>query len=1044
MATGFLVLVGTVGYSRLKITLLPDLQVPRIYMITRFPGMSPAEVEDMVSIPLEKAIAGTSGLRSLESRSERGISIIEANFSWNLNRDFAMVRLRQKLNRVYTTLPEHSSRPELIPYDPSREPLILIHAQSASLGKRLRPFIENVIQAEIEQIPGISAARINGGFRQEVQISLNRRRLYGSNMSVQSVVRAIQTHNISRSVGRVRTGPFERTIRIQSRATRLEDLRTVPVSGKARSNSVQLADLGSIQHGYSDRHGTTLVDGKEEVTLALQKEPTANAIKTSRAVHKALFRLNAKHRKALKLKVLEDQAALVQESIDSMKKAAIVGAMLAVLFLFLFLGSLRTAALVAVTVPVSIVISMGSLYFLGASLNAMSMAGLILGMGMLMDGSIIVTESIRSVYEHTQQGGLPNSSENSSHLPKLELNATEYSLCILNGTQKVLKTVIASTATTVIVFFPILFVDGLAAALFRDLAISVIVSLLAGLYCSSILIPVLHLLIGKRRRSNLPQPLRRTRLLVQVEKALTRIQKFYAQSLSLALQNPRFTILIAFASASLGILLINQLPRSIMPEQSPNAIVARLRLDPGTSFQTTARQAVLIQKSIVQSFDIVSTVIHTGYETDNPAETIQGQPGGNEATIIFIPGPDCQTEALLQRLRSMASDGSNRLLQARVRPGPIQRVLDETRGEYQLDIEGADSESKQIISRTARILRSLPGIRSVDTNFRQKPVIEAELNRKRAATSRITPMDAARTLRSSIQGNVASAFQDEDRTIDIRVRLQKSFRKENQIDSLKVPARSKNIPLSGLLDRRRTNEKPPRIRIDQNLVHRLRFQLLPDGKQETLTEVRTIMNEIIEKHHASSGDRVSFSLGPVNEKTRNSLESLFFAFCFSCVLVFQLLAAQFESILHSLGLILSVSSMILGAAMALFLTGQGVNISSAIGLIMLTGIVINASIALFEEISHRREHVMHNTIRNDETLRKSILGAGLSRVRAILLTVFTTLGGLLPVALAGNTAGNQKPMAIVIIGGLSLGTIAALIVFPCFYILIEHRDKRSK
>ena len=324
MVTGFLLLIGALGLSRLRVSLFPDLEVPRIYLLTRFAGMAPSQVEQMVTIPLEEAIGSVQGLDNIESRSERGLSVIEATFNWDTQRDLAMIDLRQKLDQIYTAMPENASRTIMVPYDPSRDPIALIEVQDQGLGKRLRFFVDTVLRPDLEQISGIAALEIDGGYNRQVNISLDRSRLYGHGLDIQRVVESIRSHNISEPVGFVQMGHFEKTVRLDARADDLEDLKEIPVGRGDNGAIVLLSSIAEVEDGYSDRNGETLVDGEPAVVLALRKEPGANTLATADAIKESVNELNLKHKNSVRLVLIEDQSKHVSEAIDSVRNAAVI------------------------------------------------------------------------------------------------------------------------------------------------------------------------------------------------------------------------------------------------------------------------------------------------------------------------------------------------------------------------------------------------------------------------------------------------------------------------------------------------------------------------------------------------------------------------------------------------------------------------------------------------------------------------------------------------------------------------------------------------
>ncbi|HBS04195.1 MAG TPA: hypothetical protein DEA96_04465 [Leptospiraceae bacterium] len=1047
MVTGFLLLVGLLGLSRLRVSLFPDLEVPRIYLLTRFPGMAPAQVEQMVTIPLEETIGSVTGLETMESRSERGLSVIETTFNWDTDRDLAMIELRQKLDQIYTAMPESASRTIMVPYDPSKEPIVLLHVVDKGLGKRLRFFLDTVLRPDLEQIDGVAALEINGGFERQITVNLDRPRLYGYGLDIQAVVEAIRGNNISEPVGMVRSGHFEKTVRIDARAHTLTDLEKIAIGKGENGATVLLSEVAEIEDSYADRYGETLINGEPGIVLGLRKEPGANTLDTSAAILEEIAKINKKHGQHVALNVIEDQSSFVRESIDSVQSAAILGAIIAFLLLLVFLSSFRTAGIVAATMPVAILISFGVLYLLDISLNVMSLSGLALGIGMLIDGSIMVSESIDRLISSEGHGSdsLSESSSSPAYIDK-----------VLIGTRRVIGSLFASTLTTVVVFFPIIFVSGIAAALFRDLAISVVTSLLAGLFCSAILIPVLTLLSLRKdcaKATNTKKsPLRPISDALQrvgehFQKFLVQAETRYASSMQWALNHPRHIGSFVTFSAVLGIASLFFLPRGIMPDSGADAVNAEVTLPEGTSFKDTARFAATIDRAVRQAGIANKSIVSIGYENDDPSEQVLGKKPQNSASFTFFLAPGISSSDALRTVKDLLPAEHPVPIEAVRRPGPIQRIIGEGQNEYEIELQGfSDNAGAITLRKMAEVLPGITGVLSVrKSNLHREPLIDVTFDRELVAQSGVSPAQLASHLRSSIDGMSASVFREGDRSIDVKVRLQEAFRKNpGDLTEIKMSTQDgQQVNLDGLIRTKSEQDDPALLRSNQRRVHRLRFRTSEVSLDETLGKVSEQLQSLMptkQGANPSGSTDGTFSVQPVNAKTVDSLKSLIFAFAFSCVLIYQLLAGQFESLLHPLALLLSIPSLLFGAGLALFVGQAGLSISSGIGIIMLSGIVINASIALFEGIQIRRSE---RDVADRLGLIDCIIEAGRSRIRPILLTTFTTIGGILPLAIGiGSGSENQQPMGIAMVGGLLVGTAVALVAFPCFYYLIERRKFR--
>lgn len=1011
--------------------MLPEIEFPRIFLVTNFPGMAPREVEQMLTMPLEKAIAGTEAINEIESRTERGLSVLRVSLDWGTERDHAMVALRQQLDRIYTTLPQNASRTEILPFNPARKPIALLHARDRGPGKRLRFFIDTVLRPELQRIPGVASLEIDGGFEREIQVSLDRPRLYGYGLDIRSVIQSLRSQNITKPVGFVRSGDYEKTVRVDGKARSLESLSKIPV-GRNGESIIQLSDFANIQDGYADRQGQLLLNGKPAVLIGLRKEPSANTLATAERIRKAVQRLNRQYRKSLELKMIEDKSRKVSESIRSIRNAATLGSILAFALLLFFLNNLRTSLFVALTIPLSVLISCGALYLLDVSLNMMSLGGLTLGVGMLIDGSIMVTESIARSSDHDLDSGSITREK------------------VYRGTSNVIGSLFASCSTTIVVFFPVIFLSGIAAALFRDLAIAVIVSTIAGLYCSTVFIPVLTIQFNKSKdppikdesigKTQMPQTGEKQYAAQSKAAALNTMLEFrYRKLIGQALRRPGPVLVSAFTISILAIFLLALLPRSVMPEPEPSALEANMTLPAGTNFQATSDVARSIYQGISKHPGLKSSVIRVGQEGDDHSKLALGPRPGNEADFVFFVKSGFPGNSLLATLRNLIPEDQSLSLQIRRRPGPIHSILGEGSNQYQIYLSKvSDDLAHQVLEEASNRLKGLPGVIFVDGDSLQtSPVLDIRVDRKQAAHSGLNTLQIGRQLRSSVHGNVASLFREGDRSIDIRVRLAERFRnRKEHLSQIRMSGRKHQIALKGLINTRQNSEKPALKRLNQKRIHSLRFRIAPERKEETLEAVSNLLEQIIESSTALN-DRAIYSVTPANTKAKESLRSLIFAFLFSGILIFQLMAAQFESLSQALALILTIPSILPGVAFALLITDQGLNISSAIGIILLAGIVINASIALHEAIQLR---IWQRTPRNAAELKEILGAAGAVRIRPILLTALTTMGGILPLALGlGSGAQNQQPMAVAMLGGLASGTFASLIVYPTLYYILERR-----
>tara|TARA_Y100001937_G_scaffold11083_1_gene13482 strand:+ start:52329 stop:55505 length:3177 start_codon:yes stop_codon:yes gene_type:complete len=1058
MLSGFLVLLGVLGLARLNVSLFPEMDVPQIYLLTEFPGQGPNEVEQMVTIPLEEAVSGCSGLKELESRSERGLSVIKVTFEWGRKPELAMVELRQILDRVYSSLPENASRTTMLAYDPTREPIMLLHVQDRGLGRRLRFFAETSLRPELEQLAGVAAVDIDGGRKREIRIAVDKSKAYALGLDIRTLAQSIRSHNVERSVGFVHAGAIEKTVRLDSRARSLEEIGSIPVKKGKENSIVPLSAVARVRDGYSDPTGEVLLNGKTAVILKIRKEASANTLHTVRAVREALKRINTRHRESVRISILENKSEEIRDSIDSVTTAAALGGAIAFVLLLIFLNSIRSASLIGLTMPISILISFGFLYLFAVDLNIMSLGGMALGVGMLIDGSIMVSESINRELQRnqipepdfaTQTRGNTEARPDLTGAEPITIfrdNKRDLSARVARATGSITGSLTASTLTTVVVFLPITLVSGIAAAMFKDLAIAVIVTLLCGLYCSLVLMPVCAVLLELRAtesRNGSSKPMQgrwRAALHTLSRRAagfMERLEDRYLACMRSTLARPRRTILLFLAMSGSGLLLLLLLPYSLMSDSVSGSVEVEFALPPGSDYERTTEFARSLESELKALPEIRSTLTRIGHESDDPSEKVQGRMPENQGAMTVYLKPGIRGAALLPGIRSLDPRGENIILQAAPAPGAIHRILGQGRRGFNLDMRGlSNQQAKILMPRVARQLRKSPHVSSVGfRNQGNQPLL------KLAVRDRLIPSPSpaliATHLKSSIKGVVVSRFREGDRSIDMRLRLDEgSTRRVEDLDQIKLNLGSdKQLSLQGLLKAESVSSVPALLRKNQSGLHRLSFSISRDKQDAALPEIRKNIEAALVSQPGETGrSRASYSIRPA-ARASEELQPLFFAFLLSGILIYQLLAAQFESYLQPLALLISIPGMLPGCALSLFLFDHGLNIGSATGMVLLTGIVINSSIALFEETEMRRTKTTD--------VKTALMQAGRTRLRPILLTTMTTAGGMLPLAFLPGTGGSlQEPMAIAILGGLITGTASAIVIYPCFYYLIESRRTR--
>ena len=1033
-----LMLFGVVAYSRLPLNLMPDISYPSVTVETRFPGAAPEEVESLVSRPIEELVGVVSGVQRLTSVSRPGLSQVTLEFGWDRDMDFAALDVRQKLDLV--VLPRESEKPVLLRFDPANEPITRIYLTGDDDLYQLRYVGEELLKKDLESTEGIAAIKVNGGYEEEIQVRVDERKLALVGLTIQEVNTRLARENVNQAGGSLYEREARYLVRSNNEFQDLDDiLETILVTREGRH--VRVADVAEVIRGHKPREVVTRYAGKEAVELAIYKEGDANTVSVSKALNARLDNVRSELPEGIELVTGIDQAEFIQASIDEVRRNAALGGLIAVLVLLLFLKDLRSTLIIGISIPISIVTTFFLMYRTGTSLNIISLGGLALGVGMLVDNAIVVLEAI---FKHREAG-------------ESALEAAR------KGGSEVGRAVIASTLTTVAVFLPVVFLEGMAAQLFRDMALTVSFSLLASLAVSLTLIPMLAAVFGGSGRDALaaamaPQPGGRVRrifrfLLVRVpafvifllrwslrmigkalallalpitksfDKLMAIVLRAYPAALRWSLRARPVVLGVAVLAFAGAAWLVPQLGFDLMPTFSQGEFSFLVQLPEGTPIDTTDRFMAEIQNRLegderVAAYSSISggkglSFTNTGIEGENTAKLqvrmAAGATPDDEAAVIDILRSALATSDSVDFKFERPTYFSFRT--------PVELEL------YSDNLDELHEASAVMAAGVAEI----PGLVDVKSSMELgNPELQVTFDREQLTLLGLTLGDVAGTMRNKVQGEVATRFLQGDREIDIMVR---------SVDLGRASVDDVENMIVGQIDGRpiylksvaevQIAQGPTEIRrIGQKRAALVSGGLAGRDMGSVAGDIQTLVAE------TPLPPTVTTGLGGQQEEMSRSLRSLVMAMALAIFLVYLVMASQFESFLHPFVIIFSLPLGAIGVIGALALTGRTINVVAMIGAVMLAGIVVNNAIVLIDAVNQRRRAGMART--------EALVDAATNRLRPIFMTSATTILGLTPMALGlGAGAELRAPLAITVIGGLSVATLLTLFVIPVVYTLLD-------
>jgi len=1088
MVTVASVLFGLVALSRLPLNLLPEISYPTLTIRTEYADSAPAEVEKLVTEPLEEAVSVVQGLRNVRSISRPGVSEITLEFAWKTNMDYAALDVREKIDLV--NLPEDTESPVLLRYDPSLDPILRVGLFGDRDLVTLRYLADRVLKKDLESLEGVASVRVRGGLEEEIHVEVDEGKLAALGIPIAAVSQFLDSQNINAAGGRLRDREAEFLVRTVNEFQAIEDIGQA-ILYEDEGRQVRLEDVAAITRGYKEREILSRVKGKEAVELALYKEGHANTVQVARDVIRRLDQLDEGLPDDVGTEVLFDQSTFIEEALGEVRSNAVVGGLLAVFVLYLFLRDRRSTFIIGLVIPLSIMATFFVMQQMSVSLNIMSLGGLALGVGMLVDNAIVVLEAIG---RHRGRG-------------RSGWEATR------DGASEVSRAVTASTLTTVAVFLPIIFVEGIAGQIFRDQALTVTSSLLVSLLAALTLIPVLSSLGARRPASEEEEPearaaattgppteasaspqtprmvsprekrrgflpalgrgvlvvfllvIRFTRLMLRwigrtifvllpgallrgagflfhwlgrglliavrpLQAAFDRtwngLSRLYPRVLGAALEHRGRTLGIALALAVGAALLVPTLGLELVPPFSQGEFTFDLEMPPGTPLAATERKLKAIEADLLQNPQVGRLFSNVGESPElGGAATERRENIAQLNLAIRNPGDRRQEGRVIEAVRTrLAKDPEIRYTFRRPTYFSFKTPIE-------VHVYGHDLETlRRYSARVATAMAGVPGLRDVRSSLEDgNPEVQINFRRERMAALDLDLESISRTLRGKIRGDVATRLKERDRQLDVLVRTANASEIEvgqvrdlvvSQIDG--VP-----IPLSTVADVTLGRGPSQITHVGQQRAAVVRANLSGRDLGGASRDIHALLRAM------PPPGMLAAELSGQNQEISTSFRSLALAVFLAIFMVYLVMASQFESFLHPLVILFSVPLGAVGVVFALAITGTAVSVVVLIGVVMLTGIVVNNAIVLVDFINQRR--------RAGREKIEAIMEAAQARLRPICMTTLTTVLALFPMALGlGQGAELRAPMAIAVIGGLTLATMLTLVVIPVVYASLDRRS----
>lgn len=998
MIIGILLILGFITVRRLGLELLPDVSYPIVSVVTTYSGASPEDIEALLTKPTEEAIATVGRVKTIKSTSFEGVSVVTVEFEWETNLDFAAQDIRDKIGLIRDFLPDGVSQPLIVKFDLAMLPVVYLAVVGDRTPFELRKLVREIVMERVERVPGVAGVILLGGREREISVRADRAKLEHYGLSLSQIVASLRFSNLNLPGGHIEEGQREYLLRTLGEFKTVEDIENTVVNMTRDGLPLHLRDVADVSSGYKETRGWVKARGRESVMLLLYKESGENTVILANRVKAALSEIQRKLPKDMHLHSIFDQGELIKKMTSKTASNAVWGGIFAFLVLLVFLWDWRPTFAISIAIPVSVVVTFIAIYGAGYTLNVMTIGGLALGIGMLVDNSIVVIENIHR------------------HLEEKKERRT----ASIVGTNEVGRAITASTLTTIVIFVPVIFAGGITGRIARAIGLTVAFSLLASLFVALTIVPMIASTLFKKEKSEgSGRVFRSLRTGYQdlLRKALHKRGRILA------------AVLIMFCAS---LVLLPLIGGEFIPEVDRDFIMMTIRLPEGTPLAETERVVSLFENICAQVPEAVSITSTVGVSEGSKYDIAFGTApvDVNEAQIFIELKPLGERRRLAQKIVEELREKIPPYKDGEVRFIDVGKLLmtGDVEGRVDVKVFGRDFETlKGLALRIMSSMATVEGLSDLSLSYSEaKPELKVVVDKDRAARYGLTPAQIGAELKIATQGEVATVLRQRGEEIDVRVRL-----REEDVNSTKaLEGLTFKTPLgmsTSILQMTNLERGFGPMKIER----KGRARYIGISANYAGTNLWGISNRLKRRFsdiQLPPGYFVEF--GGEYEQMVRLFKALGFAFLLATILVYMVMAGEFESFLHPFIIMFTVPLGVIGALLALFITGKSISLPSGIGALILLGIVVNNGIVMIDYVNRLRSKGMG-------VIDALVEGCG-TRFRPVLMTATTTVLGMLPMAISRSEGAEiRSPIAIITIGGLIAATFFTLFIVPVFYSLLE-------
>ncbi|MFU8812331.1 MAG: efflux RND transporter permease subunit [Balneolaceae bacterium] len=1009
---------GLFGLTNLRLNLYPDVSFPTITVYTTYEGVAPEDMETLVTRPIEETVGSVSGIQRVRSLSSQGASVVRLNFSWGTDLFMAETEVRKRLDQIRRSLPQDAEQPVVFSYDPNDEPVVVLTLTSDTRSAReLRTFSTQQLEQRLERIEGIASAATAGGLDRQINVHISSAQMRAYGLDVAAVANRLRQDNIQIPAGELSEGETTYSLRTIGDYRNLDQIRNSIVAVR-EGNPIYLKDVARIEDGIAQPIGNVRVQGNDGVIINVYKQSDSNIVAAAGGVMRALDELRAITPAGVDLEVLTNRADFIEMSISNLVWTAFQAIFLVMVMLLLFLRSGRSSLIVAVSIPVSIITTFSIMYWADVSLNIISLSGLTLAVGLVVDNAVVVLENIFRFKEDGEAGDVAS----------------------VKGAQEVANPVVMSTLTTLVVFLPVLFVPGIAGLLFRDLALTISFALIVSVLVALTLIPVMSsrlfakkgdLGAGAALAANAAKAGFFQGMAGALTRGFERLENRYNKMIGSLLPKSGWVVATAFVLFLASMPIYFLLGGEFFPEVDENNIVLEVQREPGVNLFELERTILQVEEIIRR--DVPEARLIVSDYGDKVGIEGADNPGGNSGTvrIELVPvnerdrGQFEITAAVLQELNQVPGANIREVREDPLSPDGETGLI--------VQIYGFDDAMKKELAQTVmQRMRTIDGIANVFSTADQgRPELRIEMDRERISRVGLTTSQVANAVSNAVRGDIATTFVERGVEFEVLVQLEANERASSTaLDDIQIQAADGVwMPLKNLATINRYTGPASIVRVNQERMVEVEADLdgidLKTATEQTRAQLVNIQWP----------DGYRFEIAGSAEDQQRSFLYLIIAFSIAGILTYMVMASQFESLVEPFIIIVTIPLALTGVLLMLWATSTPVSVTAMVGLVLLTGIVVNNGIVMIDYIKILQS-------RGQERLQ-AIADGATRRLRPILMTAFTTILAMVPLALQlGAGSETWSPMARTVIGGLTMSTVLMLFAVPCMYMMVNSLVER--